>query len=72
LRLSNQHKIVSIGILLGLNVNNDGVCGISYFEVIEIVYGIKPYPSLLGLDWDFDNQMLIHMKKRQIIFEERD
>jgi hypothetical protein len=25
------------------------------FEVIEIVYGRKPYLPLLGLDWDFDN-----------------
>jgi hypothetical protein len=39
------------------------------FKVIEIVYGSKPYPLLLGLDWDFDNHTLIDFKKRQMVFE---
>jgi hypothetical protein len=55
LRLENQHKIVPFGRLLGINFNIDGVLNIDNFEVIEIVYDNNPYPTLLGLDWDFDN-----------------
>jgi hypothetical protein len=55
LRLANQHRIVPIGILKGMNVNIYGVCNTTYFEVIKIVDGSKPYPNFLGLDWDFDN-----------------
>jgi len=52
-----------------VNVNIDGVCNTTYFEVIEIVDGCKHYPSFLGLDWDFYNQTIVDMKKRQLIFE---
>jgi hypothetical protein len=55
LMLANQHKIVLIGRLLGVNVNIDGVHSIIDFQVIEIVDGSNPYPKLLGLDWVFDN-----------------
>jgi hypothetical protein len=37
--------------------------------VIKIVYGSKPYPTLLGIDWDSNNQTIIDLKKRQMIFE---
>jgi hypothetical protein len=40
-----------------------------YFEVIEIVDGTKPYPTLLGLDWVFDNQAIINLKTRKMVFE---
>jgi len=55
LRLENQHKIVPIGRLIGISVNIDGVCNLADFEVIEIVDGRIPYPTLIGLDWEFDN-----------------
>jgi hypothetical protein len=41
----------------------------TYFEVIEILDGIKHYPTFLGLDWDFDNHTIIDLKKRKMIFE---
>lgn len=72
LRLANQHKIVPIGRLIGVNDNIDGVHNIVYFEVIEIVDGSKPYPYFLGLDWDFDNETIIDLRKRQMIFEVAD
>jgi len=34
------------------------------FEIIEIVDDNNNYPSLLGLDWAFDNQAIINLKKR--------
>ena len=39
------------------------------FEVIDIVYGSKPYSTMLGLDWEFDNHMITELKKRQMVFE---
>jgi hypothetical protein len=33
----------------------DGVHTKADFEVIEIVDDTTPYPTLLGLDWEFDN-----------------
>jgi hypothetical protein len=33
------------------------------------VDGIKTYPNFLVIYWDFDNQTITDMKKRQIIFE---
>jgi hypothetical protein len=38
-----------------VSVNIDVVRNIDDFEVIEIVDDNKPYPSFLGIDWDFDN-----------------
>jgi hypothetical protein len=37
--------------------------------MIDIVDESTPYPILLGLDWAFDNQTIIELKKRQMIFE---
>jgi hypothetical protein len=47
LRLVNQHKIVPIGRLLGVNVNIDGVRSIVDFKVIEIVYGSKTLSNII-------------------------
>jgi hypothetical protein len=55
LRLMNQHKIVLIGHLTRVQVNIYGVCSMEKFEVIEIVDDSQPYPTLMGLKWDFDN-----------------
>jgi hypothetical protein len=55
LRISIQHKIVMIGRMNRVNVNIDGVCNTTDFEVIKIVDCSKNYPMLLGLNWDFDN-----------------
>jgi hypothetical protein len=55
LRLVNQQKIVLIGRLTGVPVNIDGVHSVVEFEVIEIVDDSQPYPTLMGLEWAFDN-----------------
>jgi hypothetical protein len=33
------------------------------------VDGTKPYLTLLGLDWEFDNQTIIKLKTRKMKFE---
>jgi hypothetical protein len=40
----------------------------SYFEVIEIVDDNCAYPALLGIDWDFNNSMVVDLKKRRMNF----
>jgi hypothetical protein len=39
-----------------VEVNIDGVKNKAYFEVIVIMDESDPYPSLLGIDWAFDNK----------------
>jgi hypothetical protein len=38
------------------------------FEVIDIVDTTSSYLTLLGLDWAFDNQAIIYLKTRKMIF----
>jgi hypothetical protein len=44
-------------------VNIDGVHNMEEFEVIKIVDDSQPYPMLMGLEWVFDNQEIINLKK---------
>jgi hypothetical protein len=69
LKLENQHRVLPIGRLKGVIVDLDGVCTKEDFEVIEIVDDTTPYPTLLGLDFSFDNQAIINMKTRKMTFE---
>jgi hypothetical protein len=69
LKLENQHIVLPIGRLKGVTVDLDGVRTMEDFEVIEIVDGTTPYPTLLGLYWEFDNQAIINLKKRKMTFE---
>jgi hypothetical protein len=39
------------------------------FEVIEIVDDNQPYLALMGLEWEVDNQPIINLKRREMIFE---
>ena len=55
LKLVNQHRVLPIGRLKGVTVDLDGVLTKVDFEFIEIVDGTTPYPTLLDLDWAFDN-----------------
>jgi hypothetical protein len=50
-------------------VNIEGVKTKADFEVIEIMDESDPYPALLGIDWAFDNNVVLNLKKRQMSFE---
>jgi hypothetical protein len=69
LKLENQHIVLPIGRLKGVTVDLDGVHTKADFEVIKIVDDTKPYPILLGLDWEFENQAIINLKTRKTTFE---
>lgn len=45
------------------------VRSLANFEVVEIVDDTNPYLMLLGIKWDFNNKVIINMKKSQIIFK---
>ena len=70
LRLCNQAKVLPIGRLSQDHVDIEGLCTFVYFEVINIVDDMKPYPVLLGIDWAIDNQTIINFKKRILSFED--
>jgi hypothetical protein len=52
-----------------VEVNIEGVKTKADFEVIEIMDESDPYPTLLGIDWAFDNNVVLNLKKRQMSFE---
>jgi hypothetical protein len=47
----------------------DGVRMFAKFKVIEIVDDSFPYPSLLGIDWAFNNSTVVYLKKIRMNFE---
>jgi len=55
LKRQNQHKVEPIRRLKGVLVYLYGVHTMDEFEVIDIVDNTSPYPTLLRLDWAFDN-----------------
>jgi hypothetical protein len=69
LKLANQHRVMPIGRLKGMTIDLDGVRTKVDFEVIEILDGTPPYPTLLGLDWSFDNEGITNLKTRKMTFE---
>jgi hypothetical protein len=69
LKIVNQQRVLPIGRLKGITIGLNGVRTKADFEVIEIVDGTTPYPTLLGLDWAFDNQTIINLKTRKMTFK---
>ena len=69
LRLANQQRVVPLGFLSSVLVDLDGVCILANFKVIEIIDDNTLYPALLGIDWAFDNQVIINLKKKTMSFE---
>ena len=68
LKLSNQQKVNPLGRLSNVPVDIDCVRSLADFEVIEIIDDSNPFPTLLGIDWDFDNLAVINLKKKQMTF----
>lgn len=72
LKLANQHKIVPFGRLELVWIDIEGVRSTTTFEVIEIMDNSIPYPALLGLEWAFENLLMVNLKKRQLVLEQGD
>jgi hypothetical protein len=63
LRLANQYQMYPIGQLDQVEVNIEGVKTKANFEVIEIMVDSDPYPTLLVIEWPFENNAVLNMKK---------
>jgi hypothetical protein len=57
------------GILEHVHVDINRVRTFADFKVIEIVDDSCPYPTLLGIDWDFNNLTVVDLKKIRMTFE---
>ena len=58
-----------MGHLSNVPVDLDGVHSLANFEVIEIIDDSTSYLVLLGIDWAFENQAIINLKKKTMSFE---
>ena len=58
LRLANQSKVLPIDRLTQVSVEFEGLRTYSDFKFIDIVSDTNPYPALLGIDWEIENQTI--------------
>jgi hypothetical protein len=58
-----------IGRLENVEIDVAGVNTIDDFEVIDIMRDKDPYPELLGIDWAYDNYVVINLKRDTMTFE---
>ena len=68
LRLGNQGKVLPIGRLSQVQVDIEGLHTFVDFKVTNIVDDTNPCPTLLGIDWEMENQMIINFKRRLLSF----
>ena len=69
LKLENQKGVIPIGRLKNTTVDLDGVRTTTDFEVMDMVDEYIPFRKLLGINWAFENQDIINLKTRKMIFE---
>jgi hypothetical protein len=50
-------------------MNVDEVCSVENFKIIKIMDDSKPYPTMMGLEWGFENQEIINIKRWKMIFK---
>ena len=53
-----------------MDIDVAGVKTVADFEVIKIMGDNDPYPTLLGIDWAYDNYVVIDLKKETMTFED--
>ena len=58
-----------MGRLSNVIVDIDGVRSLVDVKVIEIIDDNNPFPTLLGINWAFDNLSMINLKKTKMTFE---
>lgn len=61
--LEDQYKIYPIERLENVLIYLKGITTRVDFEVIELEEEAEPHPSLLEINWAFDNNAIINMKK---------
>ena len=63
LRMDNQVKVITLGILSNVAVDLERVRSIAEFEVIVIVDDSNLYLTLLGIEWALNNNTIINLKR---------
>lgn len=61
-----------MGCLHGVTIDIERTHAKVDFEVIEIVDDSNPYLALLGIDWAFDMNAIINLKKHTMTFEKKE
>jgi hypothetical protein len=69
LRMENQYCIFPVGRMENVEIDVAGVKTTTDFEVIEIMGDKDPYPSLLRIDWAYENYAIIDLKRDTMTFE---
>lgn len=69
LRMENQYCIFPIGRLENVEVDVARVKTHTEFEVIDIMGDKDPCLALLGIDWAYENYVIIDLKKELMVFE---
>jgi hypothetical protein len=67
--MENQYCIFPIGRLENVKIDVAGVKTVAKFEFMEIMGDKEPYPALLGINWSYDNYVVIDLKKDTMTFE---
>jgi hypothetical protein len=67
--MENPYCIFPIGRLKNVEIDVVGVKTVYDFEVIEIMGDKDPYPTLLGIDWAYENYAIIELKKYTMTLE---
>jgi hypothetical protein len=67
--MENHYCIFLVGRLENVEKYVAGVKTTTYFEVIEIMGDKDPHPSLLGIDWEYENYTIIDLKRDTMVFE---
>ena len=70
MQLENQAKVLPIGRLSQVPVDIEGLCTFAYFEFINIIDDLNPYPTLLVIYWAINKQTIINFKKMILSFED--
>jgi hypothetical protein len=65
LRMDNHHAVSPFGRLEHVTMDIDGVRTFADFEVIEIIDDSCPCPMLLGINWAFNNLIVVDLKKEE-------
>jgi hypothetical protein len=68
LRMENQYCIFPKERLENMEIDVAEVKIVVDFEVIDITRDKYPYPTLLGIDWAYDNYAVINLKKYAMTF----
>jgi len=68
--MANQYCIFPIGRLENVEIDIVGLNIVTDFEVIEIMLDKDPYPTLLGIDWSYDNYAVIDLNKDTMTYKE--